>query len=98
IGMDVHTATTVKDSRIYVGMDVHTATTVIAVLNSAGKEIMRMVVETKANSILDAIRGLRGEVHITFEEGIHSAWLYDLLTPHVFEVIVCNPRDEKLRS
>ena len=85
-----------KDSRYYVGMDVHKATTVIVVLNSVGKEIMRIVVETKASSIIDAIRGLRGEVDVTFEEGIHSAWLYDLLKPYVAKLVVCNPRNNKL--
>lgn len=86
-----------KDSRIYIGMDVHKAVSVIVVLSAEGKQIMKIAVETKAKSILEAIRGLRGEIHLTFEEGIHSAWLYDLLKPHVFELIVCNPRDEKLR-
>lgn len=87
-----------KDSRFYIGMDVHKEITVIVVLNSSGKQIMKITVETKAKSIMDAIRGLRGEIHLTFEEGIHSAWLYDLLKPHVYEVVVCNPRDEKLKS
>jgi hypothetical protein len=29
---------------------------------------------------------------VTFEEGTWAAWLYDLLKPHVTEVLVCNPR------
>jgi transposase len=87
-----------KDNRYYVGMDVHKAITVIAVLNAEGKQIMRTLVETKSSSILDAIRALTGEVHAAFEEGIHSAWLYDLLKPHVCEVVVCDPRDERVRQ
>ena len=39
-----------KDSKYYVGMDVHKAATVITVLNSAGKQIMKSIVETKANT------------------------------------------------
>jgi transposase len=87
-----------KDSKYYVGMDVHKAATVITVLNSAGKQIMKSIVETKANTILDVVKGLRGEIHLTFEEGTHSSWLYDLLKSQVYQLIVCNPRDEKLRS
>lgn len=87
-----------KDNRYYVGMDVHKAITVIVVLNAVGKQIMRTLVETKSSSILDAIRALTGEVHAAFEEGIHSAWLYDLLKPHVSEVVVCDPRDERVRQ
>jgi hypothetical protein len=35
-------------------------------------------------------------VRITFEEGTWAAWLYDLLKPHVREVVVCNPRKNAL--
>src|SRR5207244_1449516 len=37
--------------------------------------------ETKASSILQFIHGLRGELHVTWEEGTWAAWLYDLLQP-----------------
>src|ERR1700683_983451 len=36
--------------------------------------------------------GLRGELHVTFEEGTSAAWLYDLLKPHVARIVVCDPR------
>jgi transposase len=29
---------------------------------------------------------------VTFEEGTCAAWLYDLLKPHVAQLVVCNPR------
>jgi transposase len=38
------------------------------------------------------MQGLRGSLCVTFEEGTSAAWLYDLLKPHVAEVLVCNPR------
>jgi len=34
---------------------------------------------TKAITIVELIQGLRGGLHLTFEEGTWSAWLYDLL-------------------
>ena len=85
-----------KDKKYYVGMDVHKATTVIVTLDSEGKQKMQAIVETKASSLLDAMRVLRGELHITFEEGTHSNWLYDLLKPYAAEVVVCDPRRNKL--
>jgi transposase len=45
-----------------------------------------------ANVILDFIRGLRGELQVTFEEGTWATWLYDLLKPHVTKLVVCDPR------
>jgi len=76
----------------YIGMDVHKESISVAVMNAAGKIVMECVIETKASMILQCIDGLRGDLHVTFEEGTSAAWLYDLLKPHVTELIVCDPR------
>src|SRR3984885_14730585 len=80
----------------YIGMDVHKEAIVIAVLNGNGKQVMETIVETKASSILQFVHGLRGELHVTWEEGTWAAWLYDLLQSQVEEVLVCNPRRNAL--
>ncbi|MGA2860047.1 MAG: transposase [Candidatus Sulfotelmatobacter sp.] len=80
----------------YIGMDVHKEAVVIAVLNSSGKLVMESIVETKASSILQFIQGLRGDLHVTWEEGTWAAWLYDLLQPQVARVLVCDPRRNAL--
>jgi transposase len=80
----------------YIGMDVHKEAIVIAVLNDSGKLIMESVVETRASSLLQFLHGLRGELHVTLEEGTWAAWLYDRLKPHVHELLVCNPRRNAL--
>ena len=69
-------------------MDVHKEATVIAVQSCGGKLVMESIVETKTSSILQFIHGLRGELHVTWEEGTWAAWLYDLLKPHVHQVLV----------
>ena len=58
-----------SSSSKYIGMDVHKESISIAVRNAAGKIVMESVIETKANVILEFIDGLRGELHVTFEEG-----------------------------
>jgi len=80
----------------YIGMDVHKEAIVIAVLNESGKLVMESVIETKASSILQFLHGLRGELHVTWEEGTWAAWLYDLLQPQVQHMVVCNPRRNAL--
>src|SRR6202521_4685118 len=80
------------DSKKYIGMDVHKESISIAVMNGAGKIVMECVIETKASMILQFIHGLRGDLHVTFEEGTWAAWLYDLLKPHVTKLVVCDPR------
>jgi transposase len=57
---------------------------------------MEAILETKAETILQFIHGLRGSLHVTFEEGTCAAWLHDLLKPHVAQVLVCDPRKNAL--
>jgi len=57
---------------------------------------MESIIETKASTILQFIQGLRGDLHVTFEEGTWAAWLYDLLKPHVTKQVVCDPRKNAL--
>ena len=83
------------NSSKYIGMDVHKESISIAVRNAAGKIVMECLIETKASMILQFIDGLRGDLHVTFEEGTSAAWLYDLLRPHVDRLVVCDPRKNK---
>src|ERR1700693_4061853 len=76
----------------YIGLDVHQATISVAVMDSQGKVVMESILETKASTLLEFFGGLHGSLFVTFEEGTWAAWLYDLLKPHVTEVLVCNPR------
>jgi transposase len=80
----------------YIGLDVHQATISVSVLDSSGKLVMEAILETKAETILQFLRGLRGSLHVTFEEGTWAAWLHDLLKPHVTRVVVCDPRKNNL--
>jgi transposase len=80
----------------YIGMDVHKEAISIAVLNSSGKLVMESTIETKALTILEFFKGLGGYPHVTLEEGTWAAWLYDLLKPHVTQLVVCNPRRNAL--
>ena len=84
------------DNAKYIGMDVHKETISIAVLNAAGKLVIETVIESKASTIVQFMQGLRGDLHVTLEEGTWAAWLYDLLRPYVREVLVCDPRKNAL--
>jgi transposase len=68
----------------------------VAVRDSAGKLVIEAILETKAETILQFLGGVRGSLHVTFEEGTWAAWLHDLLKPHVTRVIVCDPRKNAL--
>ena len=80
----------------YVGMDVHKATIVIAVLEVNGKVVSQSIIKTSTRTVRDYLHSLRGELHVTFEEGNHAAWLYDVIRPLVRQVVVCNPKHNHL--
>lgn len=80
----------------YVGMDVHQASIVIAVLNGAGKLVTEAIIETGAETVRNFIKQYRGQVSVTFEEGTQANWLYEVLRGVVTEVLVCDPRRNKL--
>jgi len=80
----------------YIGLDVHQDTVSAAVLDGTGKLLMQSVFATRAVAILDFLHGIKGTLHVTFEEGVHSAWPYDLLQRRVARVVVCDPRKNKL--
>jgi len=80
----------------YIALDVHQSTITAAVLDREGKLIQQAIFATHASAILDFFAGVRGELHVTLEEGTHSAWLYDLLVRRVTKLVVCNPRKNAL--
>jgi hypothetical protein len=85
----------VNDAK-YIGLDVHQATISATVLDFTGKIVMEAILETKAETILQFIHGLRGSLHVTFEEGTCAACLHALLKPQVTQVLVCGPRKNAL--
>lgn len=80
----------------YMGMDVHQAMTVVAVLDADGKVIVETMVATEAAPIIRLVQSLSGPLHVTFEETTQAAWLHDVIRHLVTEVVVCDPRRNKL--
>jgi hypothetical protein len=80
----------------YMGMDVHQATTVVVVLDAKGKLVLETIVATEAAAIIRLLESFGGRLHVTFEETTQAAWLYEVVRGYVAEVVVCNPRRNKL--
>ena len=80
----------------YIGMDVHQATTVVVVLDAEGKLVLETIVATEAAAIIRLVQSLSGPLRATFEETTQAAWLYEVIRAYVTEVIVCDPRRNKL--
>lgn len=80
----------------YMGLDVHQAMTVVAVMNADGKIVLETMVPTAAAAIREMIESLSGPLHVTLEETTQAEWLYEVIRDLVSEVVVCDPRRNKL--
>jgi len=84
-----------KRSSKYVALDVHQATAAATVRERSGRVIHRAILPTEAVALVEFFRGMRGSVHVVFEEGTQAQWLHDLLVPVVDQVVVCGRRGER---
>jgi hypothetical protein len=75
----------------YIGLDAHSQTCTFAVMGPSGKRLREQVLETNGKVLVDFIKAIAGTKHLCFEEGTHSDWLYEILKPHVDELVVVQP-------
>ena len=86
----------------YIGLDAHTSSCTVAVIGQSGKRLQSQVLETNAKALIDVIRAVPKDRHLCLEEGPNSNWLYEVLSPHVQEIVVAlvnetrGPKSDKL--
>ena len=82
----------------YIGIDVHSKSSTVVVMNASGQRLKEQVLETDAKLLIETIRGVAGTRHVCFEEGNLSSWIYELLEPHVDELVVIQPEKRQRGS
>jgi len=80
----------------YVALDVDSANIVAGVYDEKGKCVIEAQMRPEKKAIEQFLSGLKGRLHVTFEEGTQAGWLYEVIRPLASEVIVCDPRRNKL--
>jgi transposase len=79
----------------YVELDSHARSCTLGVMSGGGQRLKSLVVETNGRALVEAVRGMSGRVHLCLEEGTQRARLYELLKPHVAEVVVTMAPEKK---
>jgi transposase len=82
----------------YAGIDLHQSTCQIEIQDQHGKALSQSVVKTEAETLRSFFRGLGGTIHIAFEVGTQSAWLYEILKVVVTSITVCDVRKHRKRG
>ena len=76
----------------YIGVDAHASSCTVGVIGPSGKRLSTRVVETNARALVEVIRSVPRRRHLCLEEGTLSGWLYEVLGPHVEEIVVVGVR------
>ncbi len=76
----------------YIGLDIHTQSCTMAVVGSSGRRLLSMVLEANAKVLVESLRSIGGSCRLCMEEGMHCEWLYEVLEPHVEELVVIQPQ------
>ena len=79
----------------YIGIDAHKQSCTVAVVGPSGKRLRVQVVPTLGSALVECIRKVAGHRHIHLEEGTQSAWLHELFSPHVAELVVAVAPESK---
>lgn len=72
----------------YLGMDVHAESCTICVVDGRGRQVRRDVVETNGQALVEYLKQVPGRLHLCFEESEWAAWLWEILSPQVAELVV----------
>jgi transposase len=80
----------------YIGLDAHATSCTVGVMSEKGKRLDSKVLETSGTALVEHIKRIPGQRRLCLEESTHSGWLYEILSPHVHELVVT--RVEKSRG
>jgi transposase len=72
----------------YIGLDAHSSSCTAAVIGPSGRKIQHQVLETNAKVLISFVHTIPRNRRLILEEGTHSQWLYEVLAPHVQELVV----------
>lgn len=74
----------------YIGLDVHARSCTMVVLGPSGKKLNTHVLETNGQALVEAIKLIPQPRLLCMEEGTQCAWVYEILKPHVDDLMVIN--------
>ena len=82
--------------RHYIAMDLHSSHTTFEAQSRRGQVVARRDFETGTKTLIDAVKGIRGPRGVVLEECNMADWAYRTLLPYADEIIVCDPRRNRL--
>lgn len=86
-----------KDNKVYISIDLHSNKSMIGYMNTNGQYLAQQQFQTTAMNLINQVAAIPAEAkHLTIEQGNQAFWAAELLSEHVDELIVCDPRHNRL--
>jgi transposase len=82
--------------RHFIGLDAHCQSCDLAVVNASGELLRRLTCRTTIPNLVEFLNEVPRPRCLTFEESGMAGWLARNLREHVDELLVCEPRRNKL--
>lgn len=82
--------------KTYCAMDLHHSHTVIEAQSARGAVRLQRDVPTEREYLIEAVKGVPSPKGVVIEEGPMADWAMRAIKPYVHEVIVCDPRRNRL--
>jgi hypothetical protein len=79
----------------YIGLDARASSCTLGVLGPSGTRLGSYVEETNAQALIEVLRSIPGPPHLCLEEGTLASWFYEVLSPHVEEIVLSGPNDHR---
>ncbi|MHC4073445.1 MAG: IS110 family transposase [Planctomycetota bacterium] len=79
----------------YIGLDAHASSCTVAVVGPSGRRLQSQVLETNAQALINFLLTIPGNRHLCLEEGTLANWLYEVLSPHVQEMVITGTRKRR---
>jgi transposase len=80
----------------FIAWDVHCAFTEMVAMTTSGRIVRRERCETAIPALVEALEQVRRPRLLTFEEGPLAGWLARNIAAHVDQLLVCEPRRNRL--
>jgi len=82
----------------YCAMDLHHSHTVFEAQSGRGQVTLHRDMATEETFLIEAVKAVRGPKGVVIEEGSMADWAMRVIRPFVTEVVVCDPRRNRLIS
>jgi transposase len=82
--------------RTYCAMDLHHKHTVVEAQTRLGRVMLHRDMATEPRYLIETVKAVRGPKGMVMEEGPMADWAMRVVRPYVDEVIVCDPRRNRL--